>query len=297
MSERPSGPEGTSPASFSSSPSDSGRAYQARGDQTINEYHYHGSAPPVQPSTTAPDRRKPVVSALTGSLAAMAVVTLLLMGAGGTWLWLHSTSTADATSEAGGPHSAAPNTPVPPSASPSGSPSGSPPVSLSAVPSPTRSSTTVATSSSPSPKPEAVVDSTPTTAPNPAAERDCRAWFDTGVGSVQARACSRLDGDRAYMIAEWRTTSGTASADVYLWLEDSAERVVFPNATYAKKSPSVAAFPAGSPHQQWVEWEIRADLVHGTRYEICLGVQPEGSGNGPTIQSTNVDGHQVHLDY
>ena len=100
------------------------------------------------------------------------------------------------------------------------------------------------------------------------------------------------------MIAEWRTTSGTGLVDIYLWLEDSVgEKVIYPNTTSAKKWHGMGAYPADAPNKQWVEQEIRTNLQRGTTYEVCLSVRPEGSGDGPAIQSPGVKGVQKAFEY
>ncbi|MEV4976537.1 hypothetical protein [Streptomyces scopuliridis] len=119
---------------------------------------------------------------------------------------------------------------------------------------------------------------------------------------MEARSCWRLDGDRAYMIGEWRATSGDALVDVFLWVEDrTGEEVVFPNAPSGLAFHGEGAYLPATAEKlgktQWKEWEIRSGLVSGNRYQVCVSVQPKGSGYGPAIQSPSVKGLQVAFDY
>ncbi|MEU9617657.1 hypothetical protein [Streptomyces sp. NPDC048155] len=61
--------------------------------------------------------------------------------------------------------------------------------------------------------------------PNPAQENYGR-WNTTKVPRVEVRACGRVEDDRLYVIAEWRTTSGPGPVDVHLWLKDNTGRSV-----------------------------------------------------------------------
>lgn len=100
------------------------------------------------------------------------------------------------------------------------------------------------------------------------------------------------------MIGEWRTASGTALVDVFLWLEDGAgEKVVYPNAPRGKAFHGMGAYPADAPNKQWIEWEIRSDLVRRATYQVCVSVLPKGSGDGPNIQNADVKGLQVGFEY
>lgn len=297
MNERPTGPA----SSFTSTPSDNGRAYQARGDQNFHEHHYHGSAPPPP---SAPVRRKPALYALTGSLTAMAAVLVLLAGAGGTWLLLRSVSSEDtkATTDARRPDAPARQTASVASSS-SASPSASPSTNSrpSAPATPAAPPAKAASHPEPSPPPATPPPSASVRSSsweNPAPEHQCRrAWKPTIVPNVEARPCWRRDGERVYMIAEWRATEGTAQVDVHVWLKDGAgEHAVYPtNRTLG--SDDQVAHPKGAHVKQWGEWEVpAAELVRGTEYQVTVKVVPKDSAQ-PDVKDPLDEGPMVAFVY
>ncbi|AXE78781.1 hypothetical protein [Streptomyces atratus] len=263
--------------SFTATPADRARTYQTGRDQNIHEHHHY--APAALPTAPAPTRGT-LKSGVTWSLAA--VVILALGAVVGVDLWQRHT--AQDTGPAG--ETAAP--PVTASASSdrprSPSPSPTPPASK-AKPNPP----------APAPAPSPSQSGPP---PNPAGE-NCGRWNTTKVPRTEVRACGRVEDDRFYMIAEWRTTSGSALVDVYLWLKDSTGKsVIYPE----QGSPTgigfhaMAAWPTPQDKPQWKEWEVRRDLVHGASYEVCVSVT-ERNGAGPSIYNPTVSGFQYRLIY
>ncbi|WP_143659125.1 hypothetical protein [Streptomyces sp. SA15] len=298
MTGRSTGPAGAGPSSFTSSPSDSGRAYQASGDQNFHEHHYHGSAPPLPPS--APNRRKPALYALTGSLTAMAAVLVLLGGAGGTWLLLRSVSSEDSKAAADAPRPDAPArqtaSVAPSSASPSASRSTTSRPSTPAAPAAPPTKATAEPKPSPTPATRNPSASALPSWKNPAPDKQCRAWVAAGVADVETRPCWRREGDRVFMIAEWRTTKGTVLVDVHLWLKDKdGYHAVYPTDT-SLKFPGEVASPQGTGKKQWGEREIHTDLVQGATYQVNVRVQLKES-TPPNVKNPDVDGAQFPFVY
>lgn len=260
--------------SFTSEPSGHGRAYQTGGNQSIHEHHHYAPAtPPVPP-------HRPMRAAVTWSL--ITAVVLALGAVVGVDLWQRNTGKdADPTARAGSqPTTAASSSPAPADASPDPTRPTSP-EPKGAEPTPSRED--------PSRPPEGA-------APNPAQGR-CGPWKTTDVTGVQARACGRVDDGRLYMIGEWRSTSGSAELDLYLWLRDSTgKETIYPDTGSAKQFTSLSASSAPGTAEQWREWEVRKDLVHGAKYEVCVSVYPPGS-NRPSITNANVSGYQYGLVY
>lgn len=287
MTERPSAPEGPGPSgSFNSSPSDTGRAYQAGGNQNFHEHHYHG--PVTHPAPTVADR--PARGRLAQLwLASVAVVLLVATASGGTWLWLRSTSSSASTAgEDKSPHPAAPPAPRSSSASPS----------AKTQPATPKASATAEPSTPPEePISDTQSSATASAAPqNPADPRNCRAWYTLpDMPNVQIRPCWRRDGSRIHMVGEWRATQGAELVDVYLWLKDASGTAVYP-ASQALAYPGMGAYPANSPKQQWKQAEVGINLVQGAKYTVCLSVLPTGSAK-PKITNSAVGGIQQSFTY
>lgn len=275
MTEKPSEPREPRPtASFDSSPSDTGRSYQAARDQNIYEHHYHGPTP--HPATASSRRAKPAKRFWLTSLAA-----ILLVGAasGSTWLWLKPDPPTVTASEDRAPHSAKPSTTSPAS-----------PTERTHRTTPEKSHT-----SKFSVTPETPVR-VPEEPPNPADPKNCRAWFTSQeMPNVQARPCWRRDGSRVYMVGEWRTTRGSGVVDIYLWLKDTSGNAVYPP-IQALSYSGVGAYVPDPSRRQWTQAEVGIDLVQGTKYTVCLGLLPSGSPK-PVISNTAVKGIQKDFTY
>ncbi|GGU76026.1 hypothetical protein GCM10010260_05240 [Streptomyces filipinensis] len=284
MTERPSPTEGPVPsASFDSSPSDTGRAYQAAGNQHFHEHHYHG--PVTHPTPAAAARPARGRFALLGG--ASAAVLLAAVAGGGTWLWMsHQSSGVTAGGKA--PHSAGPSAAGSSSASPSAK-------RRSAAP-----ETGAATGHS-APPADAIPDAqssapVPTAPPNPADPRNCRAWFTLReMPDVKVRPCWRRDGSRVYMIGEWQATQGAETVDVYLWLKDASGKAVYPG-TQPLAYLGMGAYPADSAAQQWRQEEVGINLVRRAKYTVCLSVYHAGSAK-PNITNSAVSGVQKDFTY
>ncbi|MEU8029420.1 hypothetical protein AB0C13_12420 [Streptomyces sp. NPDC049099] len=286
MTEKPSPTEGPgAPASFSSSPSDTGRAYQAGGNQHFHEHHYHG--PVTHPAPAAAARPARGRLALFWSASA-AVVLLAALAGGGTWLWLDQRSSG-ATAGGEAPHSAGPSTAGSSSASPS---------AKTHVAAPKAGATTKHSAppedSNPDTQSSAPVPAAP---PNPADPKNCRSWFTLReMSNVKVRPCWRRDGSRVYMVGEWQATQGAESVDVYLWLKDASGKAVFPQTqplAYSHKG----AYPADSSAQQWQEAQVGINLVRGAKYTVCLSVFSAGSSPPPNITNSAVTGVQKDFTY
>ncbi|MFF8915070.1 hypothetical protein ACF08M_17560 [Streptomyces sp. NPDC015032] len=258
--------------SFSAAPADRARTYQTGRDQNIHEHHHYAPAAAPAPSRGA------VKAGVTWSLA-----TIVVLGIGavvGVDLWQrHTDSDTASLGEAALPSVTA--------SAPSKQPR-----SPSPTPTPSTSRTKTAP---PAPVPN---PSRPGPPPNPAG-KNCGRWNTTTVPRVEVRACGRVEDDRLYMIAEWRTTSGPELVDVYLWLKDNTGRsVVYPE----QGSPTgigfhaMAAWPTPRDKPQWQEWEIRRDLIHGASYEVCVSVT-EKNGPAPKIYNPAVSGFQHRVIY
>ncbi|MER6063585.1 hypothetical protein ABT167_20820 [Streptomyces sp. NPDC001792] len=105
--------------------------------------------------------------------------------------------------------------------------------------------------------------------------------------------------DRLYMNAEWRTTSGSALVDVYIWLEDATgQEVVYPGTSMPNGMPSynMAAWPTPQIHPQWKEYPVGKALVHGEKYQVSVSVREQG-GAKPNIFSPAVQGNQLGIVY
>ncbi|MDQ0992005.1 hypothetical protein [Streptomyces sp. V3I7] len=257
--------------SFSATPTEQARAYQTGRDQTINEHHHY-----------AP--RRSLRSGIAWSLAG---ATILALGAvAGADLWERHTA-ADAA------------------------PASDAKTQGSLSPSPTPSTTAKPTSkASPSPAPTAPrgeqpapAATTPSTSPsgplrNPATS--CTSWHDAGFSRVQVKPCMRIGDDGAlYMIAEWRTTSGSAMVDVYVWLEDATgTTVVYPGASVQNgmAALNVTASPTPGTGQQWREFKVGKPLDHGEKYQVSVSVKEHGAP-GPGIAGPGTKGFQLPVVY
>ncbi|AWW37882.1 hypothetical protein [Streptomyces cadmiisoli] len=116
---------------------------------------------------------------------------------------------------------------------------------------------------------------------------------------MQVKACSRIENDHLYMNAEWRTTSGSALVDVYIWLEDAAgKEVVYPGTSMPNGMPSynMAAWQTPQIHPQWKEYKVGKALAHGEKYQVSVSVRERG-GAKPNIFSPTVVGHQLGVVY
>ncbi|MFD8393682.1 hypothetical protein ACFV2N_31855 [Streptomyces sp. NPDC059680] len=287
MIERPSASEEPRPsASFNSSPSDTGRAYQAAGSQHFHEHHYHG--PVTNPAPAVADRPS---KGRPGPVwvASIAVVTLVALASGGVWLWPRLTS-AHAT--AGGdktPHSAGAPVPGRSSASPSAKTRNTTP----------KASSGSAESSTPSEGPIPDTQSSvpaPASPPNPADPKNCRSWKTlTDMANVQVRPCWRREGSRIYMVGEWHALQGVETVDVYLWLKDASGQAVYP-ASNALSWRGKGAYPASSSEQQWEQAVVPVNLVQGAEYTVCISVYPAGHVP-PVITNPEVSGTQKSFTY
>ncbi|AVH57491.1 MULTISPECIES: hypothetical protein [Streptomyces] len=132
--------------------------------------------------------------------------------------------------------------------------------------------------------------------PNPATH--CTSWRDSGVSRLKVKSCARITDGRLYMNAEWRTTSGSALVDVYIWLEDANKEVVYPGTSLPNGMPScnMAAWPTPRTNAQWKEYEVGKPLVHGEKYEVCVSVQEQG-GPKPNIAGAATQGRQLGIVY
>lgn len=274
MTKNPDSPMSpTGGQSFSATPTDQARTYQASRDQTINEHHHYA----------------PRVSKKIRMAWSLAGVTILALGSlVGVDAWQRHTATdAKPAADAKAPQPSA-------SSRPSTTPEASGMV-VSTSPSPSKAQVQPEpTAPAPSPPPSASASGPP---PNPA-ER-CTGWNDSSVPRVQVKACSRFENDRLYMIAEWRTTSGPALVDVYLWLEDAqGKEVVYPGASVKNglASHSMPAWPTPKNKEQWKEYPVGAALLPGELYQVCVSVQEKG-GPKPDIFSPNVKGYQLGVVY
>lgn len=287
----------SAPTSFASTPSGAARAYQTGRDQSIHEHHHYAPpAPPTpaSPPTPSPPPRRPWRTALPWVIAS--AVVLVFAAAAGPELWQKHMLDPGAAGTTDVAHSADPrSSPTKQSPTPSRSPSTP---AAQTQPAPQREPAPAP--ANPSTVPSSAPSLTPAVGlpPNPAGDR-CGPWRTPPVPRTEVRACARIDGDRLYMIGEWRATSGPAFlVDVHLWLEDSTGKsVVYPEGPSAKSFPAMRVDPGGSEkNQQWKEWEVRADLVRGTTYEVSLSVLPNGSA-GPDIRSPGVTGFQYGIKY
>ncbi|GAA3191120.1 MULTISPECIES: hypothetical protein [Streptomyces] len=277
----------TPTTSFTATPTDQARTYQTGRDQTIHEQHHHHYAPTPPPASDRPKR--PMTVGVTWSLVTAAV--LALGAVAGVVLWeRHKASTTDPAAATGPTGTTAPATPP---ATPQ--PSPSPDAASSAPPTPT---------AKPTQRPAAPAASTVPDhsgpVPNPAADR-CRPWTTTSQApGVQVRSCARLDGGRLYLAGEWRTASGHALVDVYLWLEDATGNEVIypgPDKPNGEGFHSMPAYPEPRDDApQWREVEVRHDLVPGKKYQVCIYVTTAGSPR-PNIGSPKTTGLQYAVTY
>ncbi|MEU9440591.1 hypothetical protein AB0D42_06610 [Streptomyces sp. NPDC048304] len=286
MTERPSPTEGPgAAASFSSSPSETGRAYQAAGNQHFHEHHYHGPVTHSAPAAAARTARSRLALFWGASTAA---VLLAALAGGGTWLWLGHGSSGDTAGGGKAPHSAGPSAVGSSSASPSAK-------THSAAP---KAGATTEHSAPPEDSIPDAHSSAPVSAapPNPADPKNCRPWATVQeMPNVKVRPCWRRDGSRVYMIGEWQATLGAETVDVYLWLKDASGKAVYPQ-TQALAYPGMVAYPADSSAQQWRQAEVGINLVRGAQYTVCLSVHPAGSAK-PRITNSAVTGVQKDFTY
>ncbi|WP_158690690.1 hypothetical protein [Streptomyces sp. 142MFCol3.1] len=273
MSKHPtSRPDSPGGQSFTANPTDQARTYQANQNQTINEHHHY----------------MPRGSLKAGVAWSLAGATVLALGVFvGVDLWeRHTAVDAAPASDAKASKPSASSTP---------SAALKPPGVVSSSPSPSRAPTQQepkAPASNPAPS---VSASRPPS--NPATS--CTGWTDSGVSRVQVKACGRIEGDSLYMNAEWRTTSGHALVDVYIWLEDATgKEVVYPGTSVKNGMAShrMPAWPTPQDRQQWAEYEVRKSLVHGELYQVSVSVR-EQDGDPPQIFSPAVQGRQLGIVY
>ncbi|MGW1463393.1 hypothetical protein ACWCPT_03420 [Streptomyces sp. NPDC002308] len=261
----------THATSLTATSSDQGRAYQANRDQTINEQHHHHYAP-----------RSSLKTNLTWSL--VGVVILALGGIAAIDLWDRHTGTDAATG--GDAKTVA-------SLSPSATPTPAPTATASASPSPSAAKAEEAAVA------PSVAPTTPSAAvPPPNPLTSCTSWRDTNVGTVQVKPCFRIEGGHLYIGAEWRTTSGSALADVYVWLENDAAEVVYPAASirYGMSSHRDVAWEVPKDKQQWVQYEVEGQLNHGDTYEVCVRVLEPGT-NPSEVAKPDVTGFQIEAKF
>lgn len=286
MTEGSSAPEGPRPtASFDSSPSDTGRAYQAAGNQSIHEHHYHGPVThPAPAAASRPTKGGPARFWFT-SLAAV-----LLVGAasGGTWLWLRSAPPAVTAGGDKAHHSTGPSAPGSSSPSPSArTHRTTPKAGHTTEPSATPKDSVPDTRNS-APAPEAP--------PNPADPKNCRTWFTSKeMPNVQVRPCWRRDGSRVYMVGEWQATRGSETVDLYLWLKDATGKAVYPQSQARRYTGLQVSVPDPS-RKQWEQEEVGIDLVQGAKYVVCLSVFPTDH-LPPAITQASVSGIQKDFTY
>lgn len=259
--------------SFTAAPTDRARTYQTGRDQTINEHHHY-----------AP--RGSLKTGMAWSLAGAAILALGAFVGVDLWEKQHGAAGASPAGDAKAPDSL-------PSAPPSTSPEPSGTVSPSALPSGEQSQPESAAPAS-HPTPSASTSGPP---PNPATS--CTGWKESGVSRVQVKACGRIANDRLYMSAEWRTTSGSALVDVYIWLEDATgSEVVYPGTSMRHGMPSynMAAWPTPQTKEQWKEYPVGEPLQHGELYQVSVSVMEKG-GAKPNINNPAVKGHQLGIVY
>ncbi|WP_217553172.1 hypothetical protein [Streptomyces sp. GbtcB6] len=270
MTNRP--PEPPPGQSFSATPKDSARAYQTGGNQTINEHHHY-----------AP--RRSLRSALAWSVSGALLVALGAVV--GVDLWERHTTATDAAKDAG---------PVADGKAPTGSPTASPSPGASS-PRPSSTPTSVGKVAKGADTETSAAVATPSGPPTDGT-LTCSGWKTTDVGDIQIERCGRVVGDDLYISARWRTTSGSARADIYVWLEDSNKQVVYPGASAEHGVPSYNAEAWPTPHtaRQWAEYKVQGALVHGSEYTVCVSVMPRGAA-GPDIASTNVAGYTEPVTY
>ncbi|WP_399089733.1 hypothetical protein ACGH2B_16875 [Streptomyces sp. BBFR2] len=278
----PPGQPSTPTASFTAHATDQARTYQAGRD--LHEHHHY---PPSPPAPARPNR--PVPAGVTWSLVTAAILALGTVT--GVVLWERHKTPATGPATATGPTGT--TTPASPTATtPRPSPSPDRPTGAPTTPTATPTERPAAPAASTDP-----ADSGPV--PNPAAG-NCRSWTTSPQApGVQVRSCARREGDRLYMVGEWRTTSGHALVDVYLWLEDSAKKVVYPGPD--KRSGigfhAMPAYPTPRDDApQWREIEVRQDLVRGERYQVCAYVIT-ADGPAPEAASPGTTGLQYGITY
>ncbi|MFI9604311.1 hypothetical protein ACIHCX_31435 [Streptomyces sp. NPDC052043] len=292
LPEPPSADAGDHPGkpsqSFAATPTDQARTYQTGRDQTIHEHHHYPPMPVAPAPASAPGSAK---AGLTWSL--VGAVILALGALVGVDLWeRHKAADAGLVGEVATPVVTASAEEKPSSKGPSPSPSRSTVRSVS-----TEQALSESTEKAAEPPAPAQSASQPGPPPNPA--QGCGPWRTADVSGVEIRSCGRVDGDRLYMIAEWRTTSGFQLVDVYLWLKDaSGNEVVYPDSQSQKGKmfPSKEAWPTPHTHPQWQEYEVRQDLVHREKYQVCVTVRAEG-GPGPKIYNPETKGVQYGITY
>ncbi|MGW5607978.1 hypothetical protein ACWEWI_18130 [Streptomyces sp. NPDC003753] len=247
--------------SFSATPSDQARTYQTGRDQTIHEHHHYASRGSL---------RAGLAWSLAGGL-------ILALGAFvGVDLWER--------------HTASDAAPAGDAETSSHAPSRSTVPTRSGSPSPSATATATTETAAPG-------ASQPALPGNPA--QGCTGWRSTDASDVLVKPCARIQGGRLYMIAEWRTTSGSKSVDVYLWLRDSSGRTtVFPGTdeAHGKVFPALPAWPTPQSREQWVEAAVDTDLTHGARYEVCVTVTDRGAP-APKIYNSKVYGRQYQVTY
>ncbi|WP_158771582.1 hypothetical protein [Streptomyces sp. NRRL S-340] len=282
MTRQPASPaEPSGGQSFTAKPSDQARTYQASRDQTINEHHHY--APP-----------RSLKMRVAWSLAGVTV--LVLGGLVGIDLWeRHSAVDTAPVGDAKAPAvtvSASPSASPTPSATPE--PSGKATADTSSMP--VSGAPAQRAEQEPAPSPKAS-ESAAALLPDPATR--CTGWRDSGADRVQVKACGRVDGGHLYMSAEWRTTSGHALVDVYMWLADHTGRtVVYPGASAPNGMAAygLPAWPTPKDGPQWKEYEVRKPLVPGEKYEVSVSVR-EAGGPAPKIFNPAVQGYQFGIVY
>ncbi|MER7399029.1 hypothetical protein ABT381_26375 [Streptomyces sp. NPDC000151] len=121
---------------------------------------------------------------------------------------------------------------------------------------------------------------------------ECTSWRAIdAVPGVEARPCWRRDGDKVYLVAQWRSDRQT-HIDVYLWLKDAAgDRVVYAN---GKEPWSWSRLNTADTSR--CQYPVGVALKPGTTYNVSLSVKPHPS-DPPYISNPAVDGFQMKLEY